>query len=191
MTASRCSSTPGLDLVRAFANTVDVDDGTDVLADGAAFAAWLTDHGVEAGGDVSPADLDLAVALRDALRDELDAHHDGGSDPDARQRLAELSQQLPLAVDTCSDGTPGLVPAGDPTPARSLLSEVLAGMAVAGFDGTWHRLKICPADDCRWAFYDQSKNRSKRWCSMESCGNRNKTREFRRRHGSDPSAPSR
>jgi predicted RNA-binding Zn ribbon-like protein len=156
-----------------------------VLAGEEAFGAWLAEQGYGARGGVSSADLDLAIELRDALRDELYAHHDGGSDPDARRRLAELSQVLPLSVGTCSDGTPELVAAGDPTPARALLSAVLAGMAIAGFDGTWHRLKVCPADDCRWAFFDHSKNRSRRWCSMEVCGNRNKTREFRKRHGGE------
>ena len=35
-------------------------------------------------------------------------------------------------------------------------------------------LKVCPADDCQWAFYDQSRNRSAIWCDMEVCGNRHK-----------------
>ena len=35
--------------------------------------------------------------------------------------------------------------------------------------------------DCRWAFYDGSKNRSGRWCDMASCGNRMKARAFRER----------
>lgn len=33
------------------------------------------------------------------------------------------------------------------------------------------RLRICRNDDCRWMFLDMSKNRSRRWCSMDSCGN--------------------
>jgi len=35
--------------------------------------------------------------------------------------------------------------------------------------------------DCQWAFYDRSKNRSGRWCSMRTCGNRTKTRAYRTR----------
>ncbi len=37
------------------------------------------------------------------------------------------------------------------------------------------RIGMC-ADDrgCGWLFYDTSKNHSRRWCSMESCGNRAK-----------------
>jgi predicted RNA-binding Zn ribbon-like protein len=49
-------------------------------------------------------------------------------------------------------------------------------------DGTWKRLKACRNHGCRWAFYDYSKNRSGSWCSMQLCGNRTKTRSYRRRH---------
>ncbi|HYH51840.1 MAG TPA: CGNR zinc finger domain-containing protein, partial [Acidimicrobiia bacterium] len=42
--------------------------------------------------------------------------------------------------------------------------------------------KVCRQPDCRWAYYDESRNRSRTWCSMESCGNRAKARSFRQRH---------
>ena len=51
----------------------------------------------------------------------------------------------------------------------------------AQIDGTWDRLKICAADDCRWAFFDASKNRGGHWCTMELCGNREKNRAYRAR----------
>jgi predicted RNA-binding Zn ribbon-like protein len=38
------------------------------------------------------------------------------------------------------------------------------------------RLKACPARGCGWLFLDFSRNASRRWCSMESCGAREKTR---------------
>lgn len=37
-------------------------------------------------------------------------------------------------------------------------------------------VRACAADDCRWLFLDTSKNRSRRWCDMKSCGNRAKAR---------------
>jgi predicted RNA-binding Zn ribbon-like protein len=45
------------------------------------------------------------------------------------------------------------------------------------------RLKQC-ADDrgCGWLFLDTSRNRSRRWCDMRSCGNRAKVRRYRRQH---------
>jgi predicted RNA-binding Zn ribbon-like protein len=37
-------------------------------------------------------------------------------------------------------------------------------------------LRICAADDCQWLFMDTSKNQTRRWCNMRSCGNRAKAR---------------
>ncbi|MBI1278993.1 MAG: hypothetical protein GC179_12765 [Anaerolineaceae bacterium] len=39
-----------------------------------------------------------------------------------------------------------------------------------------HYLRECASDDCEWLFLDTSKNHSRRWCSMTSCGNRSKAR---------------
>jgi predicted RNA-binding Zn ribbon-like protein len=44
------------------------------------------------------------------------------------------------------------------------------------------RLKQCAQDDCRWIFLDLSRNRSRRWCTMEDCGNRAKARRHYHRH---------
>jgi uncharacterized protein (TIGR03118 family) len=49
-------------------------------------------------------------------------------------------------------------------------------------DGTWERMKACRADDCKYAFLDTAKNRSRAWCSMQSCGNRAKVAAYRERH---------
>ncbi len=48
-------------------------------------------------------------------------------------------------------------------------------------EGTWSRLKACAAEDCQFAFYDHSKNRSGHWCTMAECGNRAKVRSYRAR----------
>jgi predicted RNA-binding Zn ribbon-like protein len=47
--------------------------------------------------------------------------------------------------------------------------------------GPLDRVKECPADDCGWLFLDTSKNRSRQWCSMQTCGNVSKVRRFRER----------
>jgi predicted RNA-binding Zn ribbon-like protein len=48
------------------------------------------------------------------------------------------------------------------------------------------RVKECAADDCGWLFMDLSKNRSRHWCDMTSCGNRAKARRhYRRIRGSE------
>jgi predicted RNA-binding Zn ribbon-like protein len=58
-----------------------------------------------------------------------------------------------------------------------------------------NRVKECPDDrGCGFLFLDMSKNNSRRWCRMESCGNRAKVRRFRKRQGDeveDEVAPAR
>lgn len=47
------------------------------------------------------------------------------------------------------------------------------------------RVRTCASDDCDWLFLDTSKNRSRRWCDMKSCGNRAKARRhYGRKKGS-------
>jgi predicted RNA-binding Zn ribbon-like protein len=72
----------------------------------------------------------------------------------------------------------GVTAAGGGAAGLDVIVETVA-TSVAG--GGWSRLKLCSAEDCRWAFYDTSRNGGGRWCSMEACGNRNKTRAYRRR----------
>jgi predicted RNA-binding Zn ribbon-like protein len=43
------------------------------------------------------------------------------------------------------------------------------------------RVRECGGEDCRWLFLDTSKNRSRQWCSMQSCGNRQKARRHYQR----------
>lgn len=47
------------------------------------------------------------------------------------------------------------------------------------------RVGVCAAPTCGWLFLDTSRNRSRRWCEMKSCGNRAKARRYyRRQHAS-------
>lgn len=53
----------------------------------------------------------------------------------------------------------------------------------------WKRLKACP--DCKWVFYDNSRNGSKRWCGMyasepkgRSCGTIAKVQRYRKKNKS-------
>ncbi|MFN3685443.1 CGNR zinc finger domain-containing protein [Salinarimonas sp.] len=43
------------------------------------------------------------------------------------------------------------------------------------------RVRVCASSTCGWLFLDTSKNRSRRWCCMEVCGNREKGRRRLRR----------
>jgi predicted RNA-binding Zn ribbon-like protein len=64
----------------------------------------------------------------------------------------------------------------------SAIARLLAIVHGSISDRTWPRLKACPAEDCLWAFYDHSRNRSGTWCEIGKCGNRAKARRWRERH---------
>jgi predicted RNA-binding Zn ribbon-like protein len=44
-----------------------------------------------------------------------------------------------------------------------------------------YTVRLCEASDCEWLFLDNSRNRSRRWCDMTSCGNRQKARRHYQR----------
>lgn len=177
MPADPLTIPPEVELVRSFVNTLDVDGETDELAHPDDLAAWLARAGlVPAGTVASGRDLRIALHLRAALRAELLANHDGDLAPADRATLDEVYRELPLHAVGAAEA---LAPAA--SGPRGGLSAIVAAAVTSRIKGTWSRLKICPAEDCRWGFYDTSRNRSKRWCSMEVCGNRNKVRAYRDR----------
>jgi predicted RNA-binding Zn ribbon-like protein len=61
------------------------------------------------------------------------------------------------------------------------MGRMVAALFTAMADEEWSRLKLCGSETCRWAFYDRSRNHSSRWCTMATCGNRQKARRFRQR----------
>jgi predicted RNA-binding Zn ribbon-like protein len=51
-----------------------------------------------------------------------------------------------------------------------------------------HHVRECASETCTWLFVDRSRTKHRRWCSMQTCGNRAKARRFyaRRRGSPDP-----
>jgi predicted RNA-binding Zn ribbon-like protein len=127
----------------------------------------------------SPADLRLAIGLREALRGVLRAHAGHGPADEPASALARIAASLRARPDVGSDGSIRLAPAGDGV--RRALGRILLIAAEATSLGTWPRLKACSADDCQWAFYDRSPTQNACWCSMQICGSRSKSRAYRRR----------
>jgi predicted RNA-binding Zn ribbon-like protein len=154
---------PGdLELVRSLLNTLDVERGEDHLA------RWL-------GAPVPPRDLRRLTGLRETLRDALDPAHPHR--PAALDRLNALLRSARAYPQLGPDG--GLTVTFPPGGAPPRLAAILGAVVTASLDGTLRRLKICANPDCRWAFYDPSRNTSGRWCDMAVCGNRAKVRKYR------------
>ena len=170
-----------LELVRQFVNSVDHETGAEDLSSPAALSAWLAEHRLgPRGARLEGADLVRAVELREALREALLANNDEPLPPTTVRRLNEALGDVALGVRVNDDCTIDLEPAGAGVDAA--FARIAAIIREAMLSGEWSRLKVCPADDCLWAFYDRSRNRSRTWCSMEECGNRAKVKAFRERH---------
>lgn len=174
---------PGrLELVRAFVNTLDVEEGTDRLADTGEAGEWASEWELPSPGGSASERRQLA-SLREALRQLMLANNSGEPPPPAA--LDELNRQAEAAAVGLHFDAGGSALVTRCDGADATIAAVLARVHEAMAEGTWQRLKVCPADDCLWAFYDHSRNRSGTWCEMGVCGNRAKARAFReRRRGS-------
>jgi len=179
---------PGhLRAVQAFVNTLDLGRRTDALDSPAALGWWLRTRGLlDAGEELHEAvDLARARAVREALRETLRRRPAArGSRGDAvglaaRRVLEAQALRSRLTLDAAADGTLLLTPRADGLDGA--LGRLLALVAAAQGEGSWPRLKVCTDDGCEWAFWDSSRNRSGRWCSMAVCGNRTKVRAHRLR----------
>jgi predicted RNA-binding Zn ribbon-like protein len=157
-----------LRLVQRLVNTVDFERERDWLAD------LLAEEGMEARSD----EVARAREVREAIRELLYANNRQATEGDPHAVLRRAADRAGFTLDFAT-------PALDATASGvdGLLGRVLAVAYGAMVDGTWSRLKACRNHGCRWAFYDYSRNRSASWCSMQLCGNRTKTRAYRRRHG--------
>jgi predicted RNA-binding Zn ribbon-like protein len=133
---------------------------------------WLEERGVVP----SPPALERAREVREALRELLIANNEHRSpSAAAAETLERTAARAHLTV--------RLSPSAELVPLAGGVEGALGAVLAAAFDcmrdGNWPRLKACR--NCHWAFYDESRNRSAAWCSMQLCGNRLKTRAYRRR----------
>lgn len=169
------------DLVQDFVNSRELRPAVEALNAPRELSAWLSERDLlEPEARVTKAELAEALRVREALRDVLSAK--AGIEVDLDAAMAEIDAAgrragLELRFDpTC--------PRVEPTigGVRGAIGRILVEVYDEMVDGIWERMKACKADDCRWAFLDTSKNRTRAWCSMESCGNRAKVNAYRQRH---------
>lgn len=177
----RAAAPGALEIVQAFLNSADLEDGREDFDSLEGLRTWIVSHAL-APLSISLTDEDRvrAVAFREGIRDRLVAHSgDAAADGWADRREREFDA-IPLSFTFPEGDEPTLLPQG--TGIEAVFSQLAANIYTASVDGTWQRLKICRNDVCRWAFYDASRNRSGVWCSMAVCGSRVKARSYRRRH---------
>jgi predicted RNA-binding Zn ribbon-like protein len=169
---------PGrLHLVQQFINSNEMPDGVDELRTAPLAAAWL-ERTIGSKLVVTDKDRSRLVAIREALRDLLEAHTGENVDPAVPVRLQKLLSRAPLVPFFTAEGATLAV---DCAGVDSFIGMISTAIVEATLMGTWERMKICGRHACRWAFYDRSKNGCSCWCSMRGCGSREKARAYRAR----------
>jgi predicted RNA-binding Zn ribbon-like protein len=164
---------PRAELVKAFANTIDLQDRTDELVDRKRAARWLADHGLLDGpvrlGAADHCDL---LALRGGVRDALGVD---GSSVEMRRAAEAVLRELPLHAGL---GGSAIMPSAALRGARRAMAALSVAWSELAVTGEVARLKRCADDTCGWVFWDVSRNNSRRWCTMRVCGNRSKARAY-------------
>jgi predicted RNA-binding Zn ribbon-like protein len=145
--------------VQLLLNSCDVHGGAEWLPE------WLAEQGLPG------VELQRARELREALRTLVLANNGFPLDAAALEVVNRAAAHVSLQLE--ESGALRVQADGD------ALDAVAAVVLGAMLDGSWARLKACR--NCNWSFYDYSPNRSATWCSMQICGNRAKTRAYRRR----------
>lgn len=118
-----------------------------------------------------------AIALREALFRVFTAARAAAQPDDAD--LEVLNRELSLALAHQRLGAEdGAFAWGweDAPELERVLWPVLRDAAELLIAGELRRVGKCCGDDCDWLYLDTSRNRSRRWCDMQVCGNRAKAR---------------
>ena len=178
----------------AFANTADwhaSDHPVEFLTSYSDLVAWsqhvgiLTDHQAQRllkkaahRPEDATAVLERAIVLREAIYRIFSAISHGR--PPQAADLATFNAELSraLAQSRIVSTTEGFAWdwAGTEGVLDRMLWPVLHDVAGLLTSAELDRVGQCADDRCGWLFLDTSRNRSRRWCSMEGCGNRAKVR---------------
>ena len=169
---STIAGAPGhVRLVGDFVNTVEHQTAEESLETPAQLHQWFAERGILGPeAHLTPGDLALARTLREGLRNVLLTHAGHQPDPAAIDALNRMLASVDVRVEFDHAGRQRLVPATSGT-FQQAFTPILEAIRLSAQDQTWERLKVCARDSCRWAFYDTSRNRAGRWCSMAGCGN--------------------
>jgi predicted RNA-binding Zn ribbon-like protein len=136
--------------------------------------------------EAAAAALERAIAVREAIYRIFSATAHGRA-PDAGDlatmngALAEALAHLRLVRTSEGFGWGWLGDRGREMALDRVLWPVVRAAAELFTSKELDRVKECANDPCGWLFLDVSRNRSRRWCSMESCGNRMKARRHYQR----------
>ncbi|WP_338776027.1 CGNR zinc finger domain-containing protein [Streptomyces sp. DG1A-41] len=146
---------------------------------------WLAVNGL-AVDSCTPAQLDLARELRESIH--------------AAATAAALQDALPASavqvINDCSvlgRAAAILTPEGERRWRLSSASRVEDALSVIADDAISviagerdGKLALCASPTCQAAFFDTSRSRTRKWCDMNTCGNRQKKARFNAKQRKNP-----
>ncbi len=148
--------------------------------------AWLEEFlerwNLRMADPVSPAIVDALVELRTLMRRIVGTLPAGNPSSDDLNALNAILLNAPSIRRLVWGGEKfelEMVPLARDW--RWVMAEIAASFADLLAKHDSKRLKICENPNCRWIFYDESKSRTRRWCTNNKCANLWKVRRFRAR----------
>ena len=125
-----------------------------------------------------------ALALREAIARVLIAKtaEEKAADDDLRLIEREYARTAPCGRLVASEGGFRWTVDAEADELEAVLRPVLESAVSLMTSERMRRLRRCGNTTCYWLFLDQTKNCSRRWCEMKSCGNLMKVRRHRERH---------
>jgi predicted RNA-binding Zn ribbon-like protein len=125
-----------------------------------------------------PADPGALKRLRTLIRRMAEEMAAGGTPtPEDLAALNTVMAGGPVIRQVSSEYHLSLQPAG--ATWAQIEAEIAASLATTLAEGEAARVRICENPDCLWVFYDDTRNRTKRFCEDKTCGNLIKVRRFR------------
>lgn len=124
--------------------------------------------------------LKRAVTLREALYSIFSAVARGRSPDDEAMATLNAALAKPMGFARIVQRKDGFEWdwSDEPQALDCMLWPVLRSASELLTSDDLHAVRECNAEDCAWLFMDESRNRSRRWCSMAGCGNRAKARRY-------------
>jgi predicted RNA-binding Zn ribbon-like protein len=162
-----------------FAYAGGFGDGPEAITSAAQLGDWLKERFPELQGDATDRELSDALALQQALARLTIAVGTGANGPAEDIDVVNLFAATPDIPPALAGGTRQ---AGR---SRAHVGQCLSAITrdaieVFGANNA-ERVRECAAEDCSLIFYDESRSKNRRWCSMQRCGNRAKVRAHRNR----------
>lgn len=117
--------------------------------------------------------LARAIEFREAVYNILYAHSQGAapSNPDVSEFMGVLESAMEGLRLNPADGQWGWRLDNTPLDWEAPLRPVALSAAQLLTSGFATRVRGCGRDECRWLFLDLTKNNSRKWCDMATCGN--------------------